>query len=252
MLSCAGLAAGLARLSVRPAVARPEVGAGVNVDIRQITFGPRHHFFGYIGHVRTIPWNRSGRYIVALAHRVPGPHAQPRRGRRDRAARHGSATTRVEGRRPDTSVESPAGDHALLEPAIARRRSSSSTTAIPRPTRFSPCCSISPRDGGWREYRFPETPFGNSGVAQSGGYFLGINYGRLARLRPVTGYPGAYDWTTGANHPDNDGVFKVDTATKTGQADRLLPATPGRAARHPSTGRDDRLVHQPYAVEPGR
>ena len=32
----------------------------------------------------------------------------------------------------------------------------------------------------------------------SGGWFLGINYGRLARLRPVTGYPGRRDWTAGA------------------------------------------------------
>ena len=28
-------------------------------------------------------------------------------------------------------------------------------------------------------------------------YFLGLNYGRLARLRLVTGYRGAFDWTIG-------------------------------------------------------
>ena len=56
MLGCTGLAA----------FAQPQGGAKLSADIRQITFGPRHHFFGYIGHVRTIPWNRSGRYIVAL------------------------------------------------------------------------------------------------------------------------------------------------------------------------------------------
>lgn len=45
--------------------------------VRQITFGPQHHFFGYIGHVGTIPWNASGRYIVALRvgfqDHLPGP-----------------------------------------------------------------------------------------------------------------------------------------------------------------------------------
>src|SRR5262249_19148239 len=45
--------------------------------IEQITFGPRHHFFGYFGHARTIPWNASGRYIVALRtafqDRMPAP-----------------------------------------------------------------------------------------------------------------------------------------------------------------------------------
>src|SRR3954453_9434723 len=35
-------------------------------EVRQITTGPLHHFFGYIGHVQNVPWNRSGRYIVAL------------------------------------------------------------------------------------------------------------------------------------------------------------------------------------------
>jgi hypothetical protein len=41
-------------------------GTELSTEWRQITFGPKQHFFGYIGHVRTIPWNRSGRYIVAL------------------------------------------------------------------------------------------------------------------------------------------------------------------------------------------
>src|SRR5205814_9030500 len=58
-----------------------------------------------------------------------------------------------------------------------------------------------------KEYRYEDTPFGNSGVAQKGGYFLGINYGRLARLRPVTGYPGAFDWNPKTPAPENDGIF---------------------------------------------
>src|SRR6478752_8812857 len=36
------------------------------LEVRQITTGPQHHFFGYIGHVQNIPWNKSGRYILAL------------------------------------------------------------------------------------------------------------------------------------------------------------------------------------------
>jgi hypothetical protein len=67
-----------------------------------------------------------------------------------------------------------------------------------------------------REYRYDDTPFGNSGVAQKGGWFLGLNYGRLARLRPVTGYPEAWDWTTGTAAPENDGIFlvNIDTGAK--------------------------------------
>src|ERR1041384_7526629 len=64
-----------------------------------------------------------------------------------------------------------------------------------------------------REYRFPESSIGNSGVAQRGGWFAAINYARLARLRPVTGYPQATDWTKGIAHPRDDGVFRVEIAT---------------------------------------
>ena len=52
-----------------------------------------------------------------------------------------------------------------------------------------------------REYRFEDTPIANGGVAQNGDYFIAINYGRIARLRPVTGYPSAFDWTVGQDRP---------------------------------------------------
>ena len=35
-------------------------------EVTQITTGPKHHLFGYIGHALTIPWNESGRYIVSM------------------------------------------------------------------------------------------------------------------------------------------------------------------------------------------
>jgi hypothetical protein len=61
-----------------------------------------------------------------------------------------------------------------------------------------------------REFRYDDTPIANGGVAQNGGYFLGINYARLARLRPVTGYAETWDWTTDLAAPPDDGVFLVD------------------------------------------
>src|SRR5688572_24745680 len=76
---------------------------------------------------------------------------------------------------------------------------------------------VSKGENGQRvaEYRFKGASIGSGGVAQRGGWFLGINYGRLARLRPVTGYPGAHDWTADRKkHPDDDGLFKVDVKTK--------------------------------------
>ena len=51
--------------------------AGLRLEVEQITSGPQHHIFGYIGHVQNIPWNASGRYILALRFesqdRLPGP-----------------------------------------------------------------------------------------------------------------------------------------------------------------------------------
>ncbi len=64
-----------------------------------------------------------------------------------------------------------------------------------------------------------DTPIGNGGVAADGSAWLGLNYGRLARLRLVTGYPGALDWSKNSVAPKNDGIFIIDI--KTGEK-RLL------------------------------
>src|SRR3954452_20937737 len=51
--------------------------ADLRLEVEQVTRGPSHHFFGYIGHAGTCPWNGSGRYIVALQttfqEHMPGP-----------------------------------------------------------------------------------------------------------------------------------------------------------------------------------
>jgi len=36
------------------------------LEIEQLTYGEKHHFFGYIGQCRTIPWNENGRYILGM------------------------------------------------------------------------------------------------------------------------------------------------------------------------------------------
>jgi hypothetical protein len=64
-----------------------------------------------------------------------------------------------------------------------------------------------------KEYRFPDVSIGNSGIAQRGGTFLDLDYGRVSRLRPVTGSPDAHDWTRGIKNPDDDGLFRVDACT---------------------------------------
>lgn len=189
-------------------------GVKPTIDVQQITFGPKHHFFGYIGHVRTIPCNASGRYIVALQTDFQDHMPEP-----DEAA--------------DVILIDTQNDHAIKVVDQTRAWNFQQGTMLywnPKAPEtqfffndrdpatdkvFTVLFDISkgPQGERIREFRYDDTPFGNSGVAQNGGYFLGLSYGRLARLRPVTGYPGAHDWTEGVKHPADDGIFKVHTAT---------------------------------------
>jgi len=187
------------------------------LEVEQITEGPNHHFFGYIGHVGTIPWNASGRYILSLE---TGFHD------------HMPAPTDA----ANILLIDTENDYKQIEVDETRAWNFQQGTMFywnpekpetqfffnDRDTTnnhvFTVLYDIEKRKR-IKEYRYPDTPFGNSGVAQNGGKFLGINYARLARLRPVTGYPEAYDWTVGEQAPDDDGVFIVDV--KTGEK-RLL------------------------------
>ena len=179
-------------------------------EIEQITHGPQHHFFGYIGQAKTTPWNASGRYIVALQSRfhdhMPGP--------KDAA---------------DVILIDTQQDNKIIVVDQTRAWNFQQGTMLywnpqapdtqfffndrdEQGRVFAVLYDIGQRKR-IREYRNAETPVGNSGVAQNGKKFLAINYGRLARLRPVTGYPETFDWTAGQAAPDNDGIFIVDVKT---------------------------------------
>jgi len=60
-----------------------------------------------------------------------------------------------------------------------------------------------------REYLFDAKAVANGGVAQNGGYFLAINYARMARLRTVTAYQGSRDWTAVVAAPAVDGIART-------------------------------------------
>jgi hypothetical protein len=186
--------------------------ADFTVEIKQITFGPKHHFFGYIGHVRTIPWNRDGRYILTLQtdfqERMPAPGEAAQIVLLD--ARDNYAPRVIERTRAWNFQQ---GAMMYWNPAQPETQFFFNDRD---PGTHDVFCVLFDIAKGRRiaEYRFADTPIGNSGVAQHGGWFLGINYGRLARLRPVTGYPGARDWTRGVRHPTDDGIFKINPVTK--------------------------------------
>ncbi len=196
------------------ALAGPAAGEP-RIAVTQLTHGPEHHYFGYIGQSRTVPWSADGRWILTL--RVPFQDRLP--GSDDAA---------------DVCLLD-SSDHYRVRMMDRTRgwNPQQGTMFYWNPTHPATQFFFNDRDpktgkvftvlfdlmaqngvgGRIREYRFHETPVANGGVAQNGGYFTAINYARTARLRPVTGYPGATDWTDGVPAPESDGVFHVDIAT---------------------------------------
>lgn len=173
--------------------------------VTQLTRGPKHHFFGYIGHVRTVPWNQSGRYLLALRtefqDRLPTPREAADILLLD--VEKGYEARKVDETRAWNFQQ---GTMMFWNPAAPETQFFFND----RDEKGRVFCALFDVPSGRRvkEYRFEDTPIGNGGVSTKG-LFAGINYGRLARLRPVTGYPGAFDWNE-ALHPDDDGVFTVD------------------------------------------
>jgi hypothetical protein len=188
--------------------------AAPSLESKQLTFGPKHHFFGYIGHVQNIPWNKSGRYIVALQtgfqDHMPGATEAADIILID--TQHDNTVRVIE----RTLAWNPQQGTMLYWNPDAPETQFFFNDRDPKTGKvFCVLFDIGSEGSGRRvrEYRFDDTPVGNSGVAQKGGWFYAINYARMARLRPVTGYPETFDWTRGVHHPADDGVFRVEVAT---------------------------------------
>ena len=179
--------------------------------VTQLTRGPQHHFFGYIGHARTIPWDGSDRFIVALRSpfqdRLPGAEEAADVVLLD--SKEGYAVRKVDETRAWNFQQ---GTMLYWNPEHPETQFFFNDRD--RKTGKVFCVLYDVAQGKrLREFRFEDSPVGNGGVSPKGGAFAAINYGRLARLRPVTGYPGAFDWTGDAAAPADDGVFRVDLAT---------------------------------------
>jgi hypothetical protein len=183
------------------------------LTVSQLTKGPNHHFFGYIGQARTIPWNADGRYVLALStdfqDRMPGPSDAAEVTVVDTA--RGNQVIPLDRSRGWNPQQ---GTMFYWDPAAPATRFFFNDRDQASGKVFTVLYDVEARRR-LREYRFDDTPVANSGVAQRGGRFLAINYARLARLRRVTGYPGAHDYTTNVLHPADDGIHLIDTASGT-------------------------------------
>ena len=200
--------------------------------IEQATHGPSNHFFGYIGHVGNTPWNASGKYMLMLRtgfqDRMPGPGDAADIVLLD--TRINYASKAVE----ETRAWNPQQGTMLYWNPEAPETQFFFNDRDPETNKIFCVLYDLERGGRLKEYRFEDTPIGNSGVAQGGGWFLGLNYGRMDRLRRVTGYADAFDWTGDASSPENDGIFKVNVETGeksllasfAALADRIRPLCP--------------------------
>lgn len=185
------------------------------VRVTQLTHGPRHHFFGYIGQSKTVPWSGDGRYILALE--TTSQERMPTAG--DAAniclidTQNGNAA-RVVDRTPAWNPQQ--GTMFYWHPAHPDTQFFFNDRDPVTNKVFTVLYDISANGGTGgrlREFRFDDTPVANGGVAPNGEFFTAINYARMARLRPVTGYPEAWDWTVGVAAPTDDGIFRVNIAT---------------------------------------
>lgn len=185
------------------------------VVVTQITHGPKHHYFGYIGQSRTVPWNANGRYVLALQvgfqDRLPGANDPADVCLLDTRANYAvRVVDQTRGWNPQQ------GTMFYWNPQHPETQFFFNDRDAKTGKVFTVLFDLS-ADGGKgkriREYRFDDSPVANGGVAQNGGYFIAINYARMARLRPVTGYAEARDWTTGIAAPKDDGIFRIDVNT---------------------------------------
>jgi len=190
----------------------------VEPTMEQITFGPSNHLYGYICHAGNTPWNASGRYMVmlrtAFQDRMPGPDDVADIVILDAADDY--VVEKVEQTRAWNPQQ---GAMLYWNPGQPETQFFMNDRD---PVTQEVFCVLYDLESRSRvgEFRFNDTPIGNSGVAQQGGWYLGLNYGRMDRLRKVTGYGGAYDWTGKALAPEDDGVFKVNV--KTGEKTLLV------------------------------
>ena len=170
---------------------------------RAITQGPKHHFFGYYG---IYPWDATGKYHLCLQSDF---HDRP-------PADGDSAVIGL------IDMETGAFE-AVAETQAWNLQQGSMMHWLPTaPDRL---ITYNARD----DDRFISViqdihtghkrllPYPIAAITRDGHKALGLNYARLWDMRPVVGYPGLTDPNADKMHPDDDGLYIMDTATGEGK-----------------------------------
>lgn len=196
--------------------------AKLATSIQQITTGPENHLFAYIGQSLTIPWNSKENRILSLS----SPFIDHLPNEKEPAGVCLIHTSKKEGKflkveKVDESLgwNPQQGTMFYWNPENPENQFFFNDRDKKTGKVFTVLYDIEKKKRVM-EYRYEDTPVGNGGVCPVGGSYLAINYARMARLRAVTGYKGASDWTEGIVAPDADGIFKIDI--KSGQKQLLI------------------------------
>jgi len=193
----------VAAAALAPAWAEDETvaarSAAPRVDVRTLTSGPKHHFFGYYG---INPWNASGQRLVCLEtgfqDHVPSPD-EP------------AAICLVDATTGDTTKVAETRAWNFQQGAMLHwdpQRPEDRLFYNDRRGRAVIAVALDTRTGEKQDL-----PRAISAVSHDGRHALSLTYGRLQRLRPVVGYRGVPDPNRTVPNPDNDGVFLMDLAT---------------------------------------
>ena len=190
----------------------------LEVDIEQVTFGSNHHFFGYIGQSLTIPWNKKGNLLICLSSsfhdHLPGKgeaanvnliHLDRKKKGRYKIEKLDES----QGWNPQQGTMFYWNPHHPDDQFFFNDRDPKTGVV------YTVLYDVK-KHKRVKTYHYKNQSFGNSGVCPSGKYFLAINYARMGRLRPVTGYKESFDWTDGVAAPKEDGIaiVNIETAEK--------------------------------------
>jgi len=190
----------------------------VSLEVEQITSGPKHHLFGYIGQSLTIPWNESERYIVSL--RTDFYKRMPVKGETAEIViidTHDNYKVSVLDKTLAWNLQQ--GTMFYWNPKRPETEFFFNDLDPDTGVVFTVLYDIKKRKR-IKEYRFGNESIANSGVAPDGKSYVGINYGKVSRLREIISYQGTSDFTLGGIvNGDNDGLFKVNI--KTGKKELL-------------------------------
>ena len=164
-------------------------------EVRTLTSGPKHHFFGYYG---ICPWNRSGKYLLSLE--SPFQDHFPTQ---DEAAAIGLVDAE------SGSFEKISKTHAwnLQQGAMLHWNPLHDDEILYNDRRGNQIISVVMNIQAGKKRILPAAI---NGLSHDGNHALSLSYGRLGRLRKTVGYQGIEDPTADVPHPTKDGVFVMD------------------------------------------